>query len=71
MQATLYMVQTLSEKAFSMKIEEEVASMRAISSKTEVPSKVVVGYIYPSWSETQTKKLTRNLKGAIVLSPLD
>ena len=51
MQATLDTGKTVSENDFSAKIEEEVASMRASSSKMEVPSKVFLSYISPSWSE--------------------
>ena len=51
MQCTLDIGEVLSENASPVEIEEEVASMRASSSKMEVPSKVFLSYISPSWSE--------------------
>ena len=71
MQCTLDTGDILSENASSTKIKEVVASMQATSSKIELPSKVVLGYISPTRSEEQTKKLTRNLEGARFLAPLD
>ena len=47
MQHTLDTGEILNENASSVEIEEEVASMWASSSKTEVPSKVFLGYISP------------------------
>ena len=71
MQSALDTGETLSENASPVEIVGEVAGIRANSSKTGVPGKVVLRYISPSRSGAQTKKPTRNLEGARVLSPLD
>ena len=47
MQCTLDTGDILSENASSTEIKEVVASMQATSSKIELPSKVVLGYISP------------------------
>ena len=48
MQDTLDMGQIVSDNVVLVKVEEEFASMQASSSKTEVPGKIILGYICPS-----------------------
>ena len=63
MKRTLDTGETVSENDCLVEIVKEVVCIRASSSKTTVPSKVILGYIPPSWFGAQTKKPTKNLEG--------